>query len=256
MKKIKLFLVAAGLLCTATGFAQKQCNLGITVTASAGYSTTLNYKDTCFFDVKIQNNGTAALATTDTIVVGLLGTTTLIPLVPAGAIASGQSFTATKSFRVIHTIDTLKAADLTGTVCAVLRKQADITVGTPPRPLTVTYTDNVATNDTSCNTITLKKRPNNGIFEWGSGSNEALALYPNPASGEVKFDIKADKAENVVLSVKDITGREVARKDYGKLPVGVNTTLRLDVSHLNAGLYLVEWNSGDRRATGKLTISR
>jgi len=255
MKKIKLMLTtAAAVLCTTASFAQKQCNLSLTVTPSAGYSTTLNYKDTCYFDVKITNNGSAALATTDTIVMGLVGTTNLIPFIPTGAIASGQSFSTTKAFRIAHTIDTLKAADLVIDICSALRKQADITIG--GRPLTVTYMDNVATNDTSCNTVTLKKRQQSGILEWGSANNEPLALYPNPATDEVRFDMKPDRAENVVVSVKDLTGREVARKDYGKLPVGISTTLSLDLRQLKAGLYFVEWNSGERRAVGKLNIRR
>lgn len=256
MKKRRLFLATAALLCSTAIFAQKQCDLSISVTVATGYNTTLNYLDSCMFDLKITNNGNAALANTDTLWIGIKGLTSASPLIPTGPVATGQSISLPKALKVKHTIDTLKAEDINLDLCYILLKQANIQIGTPPRPATVTYLDNVAANDTSCNKVTLKKRPLNSILEWGSGNNETLALYPNPAVDEVKFDMKPDRAENVLVSVKDLTGREVASKDYGKLPVGVNTTLSIDLRQLKAGLYFVEWSSGERRATGKLNIRR
>lgn len=258
MKKIKL-LLAAMLISSAASFAQKTCNLGLTVTVTPGYSTTLNYKDTCYFDVKVTNNGTAALATTDTVPVlnKASGNGRIFPV--TAPVASGASFTASKAFFIVHTLDTLKTADLTGTACYLLAKQADVNLALPgggTRPLTVTYTDNVATNDTSCNNVILKKRPTNSILEFGSGTKEVLALYPNPAVNEVRFDIQPAKAENVIASVKDITGRTVLTKDFGKLPAGIKSTLQLDVLQLREGLYFVELSNGEKRAIGKLTIKR
>lgn len=254
MKSIKHYLVLAATLTSVTAFAHKECDLGVTMTPSAGYSTTLNYGESCFFDVKITNNGPDALAITDSLFFGMVGTTSITLILPPGPIPSGGSFTLVKKTFADHDVDTLKAADKVVGACFVLLKQSGIVVGNPPRPVTVSYEDGIATNDTACFRVTLKKRPTNGILGQGNVATEPLQLYPNPARNEVRFNLTPDNTAPVLVSVKDITGREVRQKDMGILRGSAATGASLDIRGLQPGLYLVEWQNGMRRAVGKLRV--
>ncbi len=258
MKKFtKLAMVFTAMAIGSTAFAQKQCNLGLTVAAS---SNTINYGDTCFFSFTIKNNGPAGLANTDTIFFGPVGSSNVFSVVPTAPIASGASQTFAKQVYIRHGIDTL-SADRSLNFCFMLLAQSTIQIDPdgngplPARPATVTYTDGVATNDTSCaNNIVFKKKPV-GIFEFGDISKESLTVFPNPAMDKVSFELNLTKAENIQVSVKDITGREVMRKDFGKINAGNSTPLSLDVSRLRAGMYIVEMNGEERKAVGRFTKS-
>lgn len=243
------------LFVSLTALAHKQCDLALTLVTSPGYSTTLNYGETCYFDFKITNNGSDALGPTDTLYFGMPGATTVTRIIPPGPVPSGGSFTASKKAYATHDEDT-RTGDLRVRTCHFIVDQSLIAVGNPPQPVAVTYEDIVRTNDTACSEIIFKKRPTNGILEFNGGAREALSLYPNPAANEVGFEIKPDKAEKIMVSVKDISGRTVLTRDFGKLPVGVKSSLRLDVRQLREGLYFVEWSSSERRGVGKLSIRR
>ncbi len=108
----------------------------------------------------------------------------------------------------------------------------------------------------SCATnITLEGKPGVSINSV-KASAEELNLYPNPATTEVKFNVSLDKAENVIVSVKDITGREVLRHDFGTVAAGQTAPMTLNLSSLNSGMYFVELSAGERTAMGKVTISK
>lgn len=248
MKKSTKFLLMMGLVgFTAPAFAQKTCNLGIVVTAAP---STLNYGDTAKLTVKITNNGTASLNTSDTIYFGQVGSATVFDVVPTGTIASGASQTFTDVLQFPHRFDTL-TADRTLNFCLVLHDQATITKGGVPVP--VTYNDPIATNDTSCLTITVKKKPTTGIFEFAN-KGQQLSIYPNPATTNIGFDINLDKAENVTVFVKDISGRDVMSKNFGTITAGKLNQFNLDISKLQAGMYFVEVNGEQKIATGKFVI--
>lgn len=65
--------------------------------------------------------------------------------------------------------------------------------------------------------------------------NIKVTAAPNPASDYVDFNVQLDKGEykNLLLSVIDLNGREVARKS-----VVNNTTIRVDVRDYKPGTYL------------------
>lgn len=256
MKRSKLLLTGTIILASFTALAHKQCDLALTLVTSAGSSTTLNFGETCYFDFKITNNGSEAIGPTDTLYFGMPGSTGVSRIIPPGPVPSGGSFTATRRAYATHDVDTVRTADMHLRTCHFIFDQALIAVGNPPQPVAVTYEDAVRTNDTGCMAIVFKKRPTNGVIEFGGGAREALSLYPNPATSEVGFDIRPDKAEKVTVSVLDISGRTVLTHDFGKLPVGVKTSLRLDVRQLKEGFYFVSWSSGERRGIGKLSIKR
>ncbi|HZG00935.1 MAG TPA: fibronectin type III domain-containing protein, partial [Chitinophagales bacterium] len=73
-----------------------------------------------------------------------------------------------------------------------------------------------------------------------------LALYPNPASSEVNLQIPHELA-NAELVVYNAVGQVVRQLDIAN-----ETSLRIDVSHLAAGLYVVELRSAQTRIRGRL----
>ncbi len=257
MKKSTKFVVAAGamMMIGSAAFAQKQCNLALTVIATP---STVNYGDTSHVSIKITNNGPASLATNDTIYYGQIGSASVFSLLPSAAIPSGGSETFTNELYYRHGMDTL-TADRTLNFCFKLYAQSAITIdpdGTGPLPsrtATTTYIDPVATNDSTCVTITLKKKPTTGVFEFGNSNKEPLTIYPNPATNNISFELNFTQAENVQVSVKDLTGREVMRKDFGRIQAGNTTPFNLDISRLQAGMYIIELNGEDRKALGKFT---
>ncbi len=253
MKKFtKLAMVFTAMAIGSTAFAQKQCNLGLTITASP---TTINYGDTTRVTVKITNSGPAAMGPTDTIYYSQVGSSTVFSLIPSASIPMGGSETFPNELYYRHSTDTL-TADRVLNFCFKLLPQSAITIDPdgngplPSRPAVITYVDPVSSNDSTCTTVTLKKKPV-GIFEFGDISKESLTVFPNPAMDKVSFELNLTKAENIQVSVKDITGREVMRKDFGKINAGNSTSLSLDVSRLRAGMYIVEMNGEERKAVGR-----
>jgi hypothetical protein len=77
------------------------------------------------------------------------------------------------------------------------------------------------------------------ICEWGI-ENE-IAIYPNPSSGQLTIDNGQWTVENV--EVFDIMGRKapLSPPEGGKSPLsfGEESGVRLDISHLSAGIYFI-----------------
>lgn len=248
MKKSTKFLFLIGtMIAGSTAFAQKTCDIALLTTASP---TTVNYGDTSHITVKITNNGTASLNTSDTIYYGAVGSATVFALVPTATIASGGSQTFTNALYVRNSFDTL-TADRTLTFCLMLHPQSAITKNSVPVP--ITYNDPNAANDTSCMQITFKKKPVTGIFEFNNNITQ-LSIYPNPATTDVKFDVTLDKDADINVVVKDISGRTIMTKAFGKISSGKSVPLNLDVHSLQAGMYLVEVIGESKLATGKFVI--
>ncbi len=254
MKKFTKSLMLAGLslITGASVFAQtpKSCDLGVTLTTPAANSV-FNIGDDCIVKFDIKNDGPAAIAATDTIYYQMSASENIL-FVTGKTVASGG--TTTVDLGRIATWKNDGADDISANFCVKLLSQKVIfhMSGADTIWAAVTYTDAVAGNDQSCNAIKVKKKPV-GIFDLGNGVKEALSLYPNPATSRVTFNISLEKAENVTAVIRDLTGREVLRKDFGKVQAGNTSPFVLEVAALNAGIYMVEVNAGDRRAIGKVT---
>lgn len=65
------------------------------------------------------------------------------------------------------------------------------------------------------------------------------AMYPNPASDFVTIEFDAARAGAASVLVRNVTGQEVLRRDWGVLSPG-NHRHTLDIAFLDAGTYLVE----------------
>ena len=249
MKKLVFSTLAVALATCAFAQTPKSCDLGITVVTPAA-NTVVNFGDSISVKFDIKNNGTAAIATTDTIYYRLpFGTNGTILYKTGVAIASGASTTVDLGKVAKNTNET--GTDQVLDFCIKLLAQSTITSN--GNPVTVTYNDPVATNDENCKSnVTIKTKPVS-IFD-AKTAKETLSLFPNPATSKVGFSIALDKTETVSAIVRDLTGREVMTKNFGQIQSGISSTaLELNIANLNSGIYIVEVVAGDKKFIGKVT---
>ncbi len=79
-----------------------------------------------------------------------------------------------------------------------------------------------------------------GILSVPSVLN-SLSVYPNPAKEDITVVLNSSKASDVVLSMKDVTGREVIEAISIHLHGGENN-YKLTLPTLSAGVYLIQVN--------------
>ncbi|MEZ4775303.1 MAG: M43 family zinc metalloprotease [Bacteroidia bacterium] len=83
-------------------------------------------------------------------------------------------------------------------------------------------------------------------------SDDYLDIYPNPGSGDFMLRINSSDHGLYALRVWDIHGRKVYEEKAGKTSGEIEKPLR--VSHLAAGLYMVEVQSENSRMVKKIKI--
>ena len=82
-----------------------------------------------------------------------------------------------------------------------------------------------------------------------SNENNQVVLYPNPSSGIVALDLTGDQEGPVGISIMSVDGEEIESKQ-----VDTTSTIRLDLGHLDPGLYLIRISSRDRYEIKKIII--
>lgn len=82
--------------------------------------------------------------------------------------------------------------------------------------------------------------------------DDVLRVYPNPASTQVTIEINITNESLVQLRLVDMTGKEISSKDYGT--VSVASTVTVNTSDLDAGVYLVELTVNGQKVTKRLVI--
>ena len=82
-----------------------------------------------------------------------------------------------------------------------------------------------------------------------------LTVRPNPAGASVSVIVTVGEPGPAVVTVLDVTGREVARVHAGPIGAG-ETPLALDTSGWAAGVYVVRATVGGRTETARLVVTR
>jgi hypothetical protein len=82
----------------------------------------------------------------------------------------------------------------------------------------------------------LKVTPTAGIGE--NNVESGFMLYPNPAIDEINVNFISTEKVKAILSLKDITGREIISESF-ELSVG-NINRKINISGLAKGIYLIE----------------
>lgn len=99
--------------------------------------------------------------------------------------------------------------------------------------------------------IVSVKEPQGGAFDL----KEQLLVYPNPANSIVQADINLKSSSDVRIEVYSITGKLVYSNVSNKLSSGTHT-LRIPVSNLSVGNYVVRIEANGLNETAKFVISR
>ena len=109
----------------------------------------------------------------------------------------------------------------------------------------------IATNGTCADTITFSTTLSVGIEEIQTlaGAN----LYPNPVNEVATIDVNLNEATNISVFVYDITGKVVATVFNGQMAAGM-TTLKVDASNLDAGIYFAAIVSNKAKKTLKMVV--
>lgn len=90
-------------------------------------------------------------------------------------------------------------------------------------------------------------------FELETFSNEdfeevAFAFYPNPTNDVLSVNLGSYQATNTKVNIYDLTGRSLIKTNF----TTNQSIIKVDMSSLNAGLYLVEVQEGNRKVTSKV----
>ncbi|MCD6355601.1 MAG: T9SS type A sorting domain-containing protein, partial [Prolixibacteraceae bacterium] len=88
------------------------------------------------------------------------------------------------------------------------------------------------------------------ISDLGAGKFE-VQLYPNPTQGKVNVDFNSTGIYSVDLSVVDITGKEVLRKQFSAAE-----KITFDMSNNVSGMYFVQLQVDGKRIVKKLVVDR
>jgi len=84
-----------------------------------------------------------------------------------------------------------------------------------------------------------------------NNSIEAIALYPNPATGNSQLVINSDNATTVTVDVTDLNGRLVS--SFDKKVNGLNN-ITIPSESFVKGIYIVKINSGKQLQQLKLVV--
>jgi hypothetical protein len=84
---------------------------------------------------------------------------------------------------------------------------------------------------------------------------KALNVYPVPANTEINFEFNFDAPSHAQAFVRDMNGRVVKAKNFGRALSGVQK-YSIDISALPNGIYTVELNTDTESGKAKFTIAR
>ncbi|PSK94400.1 T9SS type A sorting domain-containing protein [Taibaiella chishuiensis] len=239
IKKLILPLVCS-VFSVAGAFAQQRsCNMAVTLISPSEGAVIAAFAQ---FDVtvNIKNNGTADLVVGDTLWYNtpLMFDFNRQPFVLTEGIAAGQA-------------RTIKLATITNVDGSSTDQEQEFCVRVESNPTgNGAYIDPDFADNRDCNTIIQKATPT-AINDVDKHGRMKLQLSPNPTPAMVKMTFSTERATEVNLSVKDMTGREVMTRNMGKVSQGA-AELHADVSGLAPGIYMLELQGGGQSAIGKL----
>lgn len=122
-----------------------------------------------------------------------------------------------------------------------------------------TFTSSITANTTMG--VELYTYPNADTSAWYGNTatgpeltaGTGLSLYPVPATDDlfIRYELKTSQAVNI--SVIDMTGKQVLHREAERLD---ESGLRLDISSLSPGVYILQLRNGEVLASGRFTKRR
>lgn len=90
---------------------------------------------------------------------------------------------------------------------------------------------------------------NAGIEEVGA-PDVAFSVYPNPTRGEALVKVEIDGSSELVMSIRDINGKEIMSRNYGVMNGA--QILPINTDGMTAGIYMIELQMNGKRYCQKL----
>ena len=84
--------------------------------------------------------------------------------------------------------------------------------------------------------------------------NENVNAFPNPANDLINLSIDVNNVNNAIVTLTNIVGELVYSKELGTINGSINE--KINVSTLDAGMYILRLQSDNGTATKKITINR
>lgn len=94
-----------------------------------------------------------------------------------------------------------------------------------------------------------------GVDEFGAqvpGQPDDMKVYPNPSTGMSSVELNLETAQEVTMTIRDITGKVVAVRNYGVLN-GANI-LPINTEAFESGMYTVEVMTGETMHRSQLIV--
>lgn len=201
--------------------------------------------------VSLKNNGPNTLLAGDTLIALLPGAGGL----QISSILLPQALDSGTTIEIINTtINNISVKETTtAPYCvAVMPNPSDGSISIGGVPLSLTYIDLIDSNNTACNNMTIEVAPT--LITSLTNDNQ-LAFYPNPASSEIMIPIR-QHVGSCKIAIVDLAGRRVLEKAYDGPELQHKKQLKLDVSSLDEGIYIIEQHTTQGKASAKLLIQR
>jgi hypothetical protein len=93
---------------------------------------------------------------------------------------------------------------------------------------------------------------NVGINEQVSGFNNQFDVFPNPSDGIIQLIVSGKKQTDVKVLVTDMLGREIEKITFTQDEL--LQKIDLNFSYLPAGIYYLNFQSGNKQQTKKISI--
>lgn len=84
---------------------------------------------------------------------------------------------------------------------------------------------------------------------------ESLTVYPNPTANVSNIEFNLSVANNVSLTLRDITGKDILVEDFGKLSSGKQKIV-LNAASLTNGIYFASIQIGNEVVTKKISVNK
>jgi hypothetical protein len=78
-----------------------------------------------------------------------------------------------------------------------------------------------------------------------------IKIFPNPVNNAATVNFKLKRTDHVTFTVFDLTGRAIQTISAGTLHAGEHSQV-IDFAGLPSGIYLIQMNSSDGNAFGKI----
>jgi len=245
MKKVLLTLALA----LTAGFSHAQRAIDWSVEEIvAPTSLTSTASSTSFtFDIVLKNNGPDSVLIGDTIGYQLSisqGTTVIVAL-PNGAVYIRPVTRNVPSGDTVH---------VTGAFTIGIRPNFSLNVTFRAFSQIFNRASNGITPETSA---TNNSKTRDMVWYnpqgWGVSVNEVsatnLSVYPNPASDNVNISLNiVDPSKVSEVTITDLAGRVVYNETI------TNSTINVNTSNFDAGMYIVTVKNGDLTSTSKISI--